>query len=130
MTLAPLLAASPAIQIHTAAALIAAVCALAVLSMRKGDRPHRLTGSVFAAAMLVTAISSFWIAEIRLGRFSPIHILSIITLISIPLGIWFRRLGLLRAHAAFMIRPAIGLIIAGAFAFLPGRIMFKTIAGV
>lgn len=127
MTLAPLFAASFAIQLHTAAAVLAAVSGCAVLFMRKGTQTHRTTGYVFTAAMAVTAVSSFWIMEVRRGQFSAIHILSIITLISLPLAIWYRRKGNIRAHAAAMIGPLIGLIVAGGFTLLPGRILHQAV---
>ena len=123
MSLAPLLNASIAIQLHTAAALLAAVSGVFVLLRAKGTPPHRAIGAVFAAAMLLTAISSFWITSISPGRYSWIHILSVITLISIPLALYFRRTGNIALHAVHMIGPFIGLIIAGAFTLAPGRIM-------
>lgn len=39
--------------------------------------------------MAVVAASSFWIHQIRLvGLFSPIHLLSICTLVMLPLAVW------------------------------------------
>ena len=41
--------------------------------------------------MLAVAISSLWIHEIRLlGPFSPIHFLSIFTLVMLPMAVWKR----------------------------------------
>ncbi|SFO76568.1 hypothetical protein SAMN03159463_02866 [Mesorhizobium sp. NFR06] len=40
--------------------------------------------------MLVIAVSSFWIQQIRLiGPFSPIHVLSILVLVTVPLAVWY-----------------------------------------
>lgn len=121
----PLLQASPAIQIHTAAAVLAAVSGIAVLIRRKGGLTHRATGYLYVAAMSVAAASSFWITGVVEGRYSWIHILSIVTLISMGLALYFRRKGAIRAHAINMIFPFIGLIIAGAFTLAPGRIMHQ-----
>ncbi len=129
MFLDPLLASGSAIQLHTAAAFIAAVSGFAVLLMHKGTAAHRRTGYVFVAAMIVTAFTSFAITSLIPGRFSPIHILSVITLVSIPMGIFYRRQGNLRAHALCMISPLAGLLIAGAFTLLPGRIMYQVVFG-
>ncbi len=39
--------------------------------------------------MAAVAVSSFWIHQIRLlGPWSPIHLLSIFTLVMLPLGVW------------------------------------------
>ena len=44
---------------------------------RRGDRPHRVIGRVWLALMYFTALSSFWIQQIRPGNFSWIHALSV-----------------------------------------------------
>lgn len=129
MSLAPLTQAPLAIQLHTAAAFIAAASGIFVLLRTKGTPSHRLAGYAFAIAMIVTAISSFWITSLTPGRYSWIHILSIVTLISIPLGIRARRMGNIRAHAGNMIGPFIGLVIAGAFTLMPGRILHQVFFG-
>lgn len=129
MSIAPLVNASFAIQLHTAAALIAAVSGFIVLIRTKGTPSHRALGAIFAAAMIVTAISSFWITTLTPGRFSWIHILSIVTLISIPLAIYYRRIGNIRGHAANMIGPFIGLIIAGLLTLAPGRVLHQVFFG-
>ncbi|MGE3246656.1 MAG: DUF2306 domain-containing protein [Beijerinckiaceae bacterium] len=125
MTLEPLASASHVIQIHTAAAVTAAVFGCAVLVQRKGTALHRSLGYGFVAAMFVTATSSFWITAIVPGRYSPIHVLSIITLISLPLAIVYRRRGNIRGHSRAMIAPFIGLMIAGVATLLPGRVLHR-----
>ncbi len=129
MSLAPLLNASPAIQLHTAAACVAAVSGVYVMLRAKGTASHRASGYAFSIAMLLTAITSFGITSLSPGHYSWIHILSAITLVSIPLAIYYRRTGNIRKHAANMIGPFAGLIIAGAFTFAPGRIMYQVIFG-
>jgi uncharacterized membrane protein len=47
----------------------------------------------------------------------------VITLISIPRGIIAIRQGNIRAHERAMTGPFIGLCVAGAFSFIPGRVM-------
>jgi uncharacterized membrane protein len=61
MTLAPLLSASPTIQLHAFAAMAAFTLGVVQISRRKGDGPHRLTSYLWVALMLVIAASSFWI---------------------------------------------------------------------
>lgn len=129
MNLSALAAASFAIQLHTAAACIAAVAGGVVLFRPKGTPAHRVWGWSFAAVIIVTTVSSFWIAEIRPGRYSWIHILSIVSLISVSAGLLARRRGAIRAHALSMSLPYIGLLIAGGFTFLPSRLMHDVFFG-
>lgn len=83
MTLEPLLHASLAIQLHVLAVIPAALIGGYMLSARKGTWLHRLCGRIWIALMVLTALSSFFIHEIRLiGGFSLIHILSIVVLVS------------------------------------------------
>jgi uncharacterized membrane protein len=96
MPLAPLMQAGPVIQLHMAAAFIAAAFGLAVLMRPKGRGLHRYLGIGFVVTMAITALTSFWLAEIQDGRFSLIHLLSIIKLISLPIAIYYRRSGNIR----------------------------------
>jgi uncharacterized membrane protein len=129
MTLAPLLAATAAIQIHAFAALAAFALGAVQLAAPKGTIPHRLFGWVWAALMLVVVISSFFIHEIRLwGPWSPIHLLSIFTLVMLPLAIWAARRHNVERHRRAMMGLFFGaLLIAGAFTLLPGRIMHAVV---
>jgi uncharacterized membrane protein len=88
MTLAPLLAAPAIIQVHAFAAMAAFGLGAIQLAAPKGTMPHRLAGWVWVSVMLVLAISSFFIHTIRLwGPFSPIHLLSVFTLVMLPLAV-------------------------------------------
>jgi uncharacterized membrane protein len=88
MTLAPLLDASPAIQLHAFGAMTAFVLGVVQLSAPKGTLPHRTVGWIWVALMLAVSISAFWIHQLRLwGPWSPIHLLAIFTLVMLPLGV-------------------------------------------
>ena len=125
MSLAPLLNAEPVIQIHAFAAMAAFTLGLMQFAAPKGTLPHRTIGWVWVALMTTIALSSFWIHEIRMiGPFSPIHVLSIFTLVTLPLAVMHARRHRVGQHRGAMISIFVGaLIIAGAFTFLPGRIM-------
>ncbi len=125
MTLEPLLQASPAIQTHAFAASAAFVLGIAQLAAPKGVTLHRVMGWSWVALMVVVAVSSFWIREIKLwGDWSPIHLLSIFALIMLPLGVAYARRHRVRGHRITMISIFVGaLVIAGLFTFVPGRIM-------
>ncbi|MCC7274862.1 MAG: DUF2306 domain-containing protein [Alphaproteobacteria bacterium] len=131
MTLAPLLAAPVAIQIHAWAAMAAFVLGLVQLAAPKGTLPHRTLGWIWAGLMVAVAISAFFIHEIRLvGPWSPIHLLAIFVLVMVPLGVLRARRHRVTAHRKTMIWVFVGgLVIAGAFTLLPGRIMHGVLLG-
>ena len=131
MSLAPLLNAPTAIQIHAFAAISAFVIGLVQLYRTKGTPSHRATGYVLAAIMVVVAASGFWIHEIRLwGPWSPIHLLSIFTLVMLPVGVWYARRHIVVGHKWTMISIFVGaLVIAGIFTLVPGRIMSAVVFG-
>jgi uncharacterized membrane protein len=131
MSLAPLLNASFAIQLHAFAAMTAFVLGLVQFVRRKGTFSHRTFGWIWVSLMLIVAISSFWIHDMNVwGIWSPIHLLSIFTLINLPIAVWMARHHHVRAHHGWMIGIFAGaLVIAGIFTFVPGRIMHAVIFG-
>ena len=131
MSLAPLLAASPVIQVHAFAAMGAFALGLLQLAAPKGTLPHRTVGWIWVVLMLAVAVSSFWIHEIRLlGPFSPIHLLSILTLVTVPLAVLAARRHRVVTHRKAMTSIFLGaLVIAGLFTFMPGRIMHQAAFG-
>src|SRR5271170_1333434 len=123
MTLAPLLAASPAIQMHAFAAMTAFMLGIAQLTAPKGTLPHRTVGWIWVLLMLAVAASAFWIHQIRLwGPWSPIHLLAIFVLIMVPIAVLHARRHRVAQHRWAMIGIFFGaLVIAGAFTLFPGR---------
>jgi uncharacterized membrane protein len=131
VSLAPLLNASPAIQVHAFAALAAFALGVVQLSAPKGTLPHRTAGWTWALLMVVVAGSSFFIHELRVwGEWSPIHLLSIYTLVMLPLAVRYARRHRVERHRHAMIAIFTGaLVIAGLFTFWPGRIMHAVLFG-
>ena len=131
MSLAPLLDAAPAIPIHAFAAMTAFVLGVVQLAAPKGRMPHRTLGWIWVLLMLSVAISSFWIHQIRLlGPWSPIHLLSILVLVTVPLAVWKAHRHQVADHRRIMISVFSGaLLIAGLFTLLPGRIMHAVVFG-
>ena len=79
----------PQIPIHAFAAMAAFVLGLVQFAAPKGTLPHRTLGWIWVTLMATVAVSSFWIHQIRLvGPWSPIHLLSIFTLVMLPLAVW------------------------------------------
>lgn len=79
----------------------------------KGDRRHRLVGWTWVAAMTFVATSSFAIRELRHGRLSFLHVLSVVTLVSLIAGIALVRRGNVAGHKAALRGSWLGLV--GAF---------------
>lgn len=94
----------------------------------RGDLQHRLLGRVWAVLMMWTALSSFWIRELNEGELSFIHILSVVTVVSLVVGVWRIRRGDVRTHLGSMRGAWIGSL--GAFlgaVVVPAR-MIPTLA--
>src|SRR5580698_10025422 len=131
MSLAPLLDASPTIQIHAFAAMSAFVLGAVQLAAPKGTLPHRTVGWIWVLLMAAICISSFFIHAIRQwGPWSPIHLLSIFTLATLPVAVWRAHRHDVARHRNAMISLYLGaLVIAGLFTFWPGRIMHAVLFG-
>jgi uncharacterized membrane protein len=131
MSLAPLLDAALAIPVHAFAAMIAFVLGVVQLAAPKGTLPHRTLGWIWVCLMVSVALSSFWIHQIRMvGPWSPIHLLSIFVLITVPLAVWRAHQHRVADHRRIMISVFSGaLVIAGLFTLLPGRIMHAVVFG-
>jgi uncharacterized membrane protein len=101
---------------------------------RRGDRLHRQLGWVWAICMFTTATISLDIRIINRGSFSFIHLLSILTIIGVPMLIIAARrhdIALHRRRARGFVIGA--LLIAGFFTFpfnrLLGGWLFGTLHG-
>lgn len=126
MTLAPLLAAPLAIQVHAFAAF-----ALVQLSLPKGSARHRLMGRCWVTLMGLVAGSSFFIHTMWIiGPFSPIHALSIFTLAVLPIGVLHARRHRVPDHLRKMLLLFIGApVVARVLTLSPGRIMHDVAFG-
>lgn len=129
MTLAPILSASPVIQVHVICAILAVLLGPLALLRRSRDRWHRRLGQAWVAAMAGTALSSFWINEARmLGPFSVIHLLSVATLWGLWEGVAAARAGRIAQHRVIMLRLyGFAILVAGTFTLMPGRRMSETL---
>jgi len=131
VNLSPLTSAPLAIQLHACAALAAFALGVVQLARVKGTTGHRALGYTWVASMLIVAITSLWIHELRLwGVWSPIHLLSIFTLAMLPLGVAYARRHNVTGHKRTMVSIFAGaLIVAGIFTLAPGRIMYQVLFG-
>ena len=121
-----LLLGQPAVlQAHVLAAVAAFALGVAMFVSRKGARFHRTAGWVWVILMAVVAGSSLVITTINPGHFSLIHLLSAFTLLVLPLAVIAARRHEVANHRRRMTGLFLGgMIFAGAFTFLPGRLMW------
>jgi uncharacterized membrane protein len=135
VTLAPLLAAPFAVQLHVFTVVPAFFLGTwLIFFSRKGARRHRAIGYVYLTLMTITAITALFVHQIPaidiVYGFGPIHIFSIVTLSGVVgalRGAWTHNV---KMHRSSMLGVYIGgLLIAGTFAFLPGRIMHALVFG-
>lgn len=116
------------IHLHLGLSLLATALILAILALPKGRGAHRGLGRMAVAALVLAALSSFWITSS--GGYSAIHILSVVTFLTVPLAVWQVRRGMVMAHKITMLSNAGGLVVAGAFAsFMPGRYFADALFG-
>ena len=121
---------SPVILIHLGFAVLAFVIGAIQIIGPKGTTMHRILGWSWVVMMLTVAISSFFIHLINPAGFSLIHVLSVVTLIALPLGVYAARRHKVDTHGRIMTRIYVGaLIIAGIFTFFPGRLMWQMFFG-
>lgn len=117
------------IPLHAIAAMIAIILGGFQLTMKKGGMLHRILGRVWIGLMLIVAFSSFFIHKIELwGAYSPIHLLSLWTIFSVGLAVYYVRVGNIRRHKQVMIAFYwLALILTGFFTLLPGRVMHQVL---
>lgn len=120
-----------AITIHLTAALWALLAGISQLLTPKGIRLHKMLGYSWMTAMVIVAISSFWLTGFMnlFWGYSPIHLLSILTLVCIGISLYSARTGNIKRHRAFAVGAFCGLVGAGIGALAPGRLIHQWIFG-
>lgn len=109
--------------IHFGTLAVALVVTPILLLRAKGDRFHRTLGYIWIAAMVVTAIDTFFIRDINDGNFSLIHLLSVLTLFVSWRIVASARKGDHVAHRKHVHGIVLGaLLIAGFFTFMFNRL--------
>ena len=114
----------PFVWAHIGTIAVALALTPVMLLRRRGDRLHRRLGWLWAGAMALTALFTFGIRGLNAGAFSFIHILSVWTLIQVPLIVWTARGHYHRAHRSAVRGMVTGaLLIAGFFTFPFDRLL-------
>lgn len=124
--LSPLLAVPPVLQAHIAGALLSFAIGTVLFLGVKGRTMHRVLGYTWIVTMAVTAISSLFLTGINGDSYSFIHLLTGWTIIVLPIGLAAARRRNIAQHRKTMTGLFMGgMLIAGLFTFLPGRLMWS-----
>ncbi|HEY2033463.1 MAG TPA: DUF2306 domain-containing protein [Rhizomicrobium sp.] len=135
MTLLPLLHAPLAVRIHVATVVPAAIIGTWLIFFSgKGMPWHRALGYTYLTLMSFTAITTLWIHQLMPnGPFfglSPIHLLIPLVLFGVYSALQGARTHNIARHRYAMLSVYIGgILIAGGFTFVPGRIMHAVVFG-
>ncbi len=120
----------PIIWVHLLTIMIALALTPTMLLRRHGDARHRRIGTIWVVAMLATAASSFFVRLSNPGGFSPIHILSVWTMIQVPIIWWTARHHNIARHRGAVRGMVTGaLLIAGFFTFPFHRMLGEWLFG-
>lgn len=126
---------NPLIATHALAAGLAVPVGAVALLARPGGRIHNLIGArwhkrlgyTWALLMVTAALTGAFIRDFGLPNingYTPIHLLVLVTLTSVPLAIWFAITKRFEAHRRTMLNTYWGAcIVAGAFTLLPSRLI-------
>lgn len=127
-TLRPLWSTPLSVQLHVAAAVAGIVTGALIFLLPKGTGFHRLLGWSWVGAMTVVAVTSVvMIFDLSTG-INALHIFTAMTVLSLWGGLAGIRRGNVKQHAASMAGLYVGgLLIAGLFAFMPGRTMWQVL---
>ena len=124
-----LFAQAQPIPLHAVAAMAAIILGGLQFYMKKGGILHKLIGRTWIGLMVVVSVSSFFIHKIELwGAYSPIHLLSVWTIFSLGLAIYYVRVGNIKRHKQVMIALyGLALLLTGLFTLMPGRVMHQIV---
>lgn len=114
--------------LHLATIVPAFLLGTFLLLRRKGSPTHKALGRVYLLLMIATGLTTLFMpAQVGprfLGHFGFIHLFSLLALYSAPSAYLAARRGDIKAHRGNMIGLYVGgILIAGAFAFSPGRVL-------
>lgn len=116
---------------HAITALVAVIVGGVQLTSTKGTRQHKVLGYIWVTLMMYVSVSSFFISEIQVwGAYSPIHLLSGWTILTLCTGVYFARVGNIKFHQLNMqMLYVLALILTGLFTLLPNRVMGQMLFG-
>jgi uncharacterized membrane protein len=101
-----------------------------LLLRRKGTPLHKSLGRVYLVLMMATGFTTLFMpAQVGpkwLSHFGFIHLFSLLSLYSVPAAYVAARKGNIKVHRGHMLGLYVGgILIAGLFAFSPGRMLHQ-----
>ena len=122
-----------AVSPHVAAGLAVLALGAMQLTLKKGDRRHRMIGYAWCALMALMALSGLAVQLDPNGRVTLIHKLSsgfsVATLALLPLVIWAGRTGRRQLHRNTVLVLFFLMLQAGALTFIPHRALGLLVSG-
>lgn len=120
--------------VHLATVVPAFLIGACLLFAKKGTPSHKRFGRVYMVLMLVTACISLLmqaqVGPLLLGHFGYIHLLSFLTIYAVPMAYFSAKKGNIKRHKNSMIALYVGgMLVAGVFAFMPGRMLHGWLFG-
>ena len=114
--------------LHLGTVVPALVIGTILIKLRKGTPVHRVLGRTYMVLMLTTAATVLLMpaqfGPQLMGHFGLIHLFSVLTFYSVIQAWRAIKVGDVQTHRANMIGLYFyGLLIAGSFALLPGRML-------
>ena len=99
-----------------------------LLLTTKGTSIHKVFGKIYMVLMLVTASTSLFmkaqLGPLLFSHFGYIHLLSFLTIYAVPVAYFSAKNGNIKRHKATMVALYIGgMLVAGTFALMPGRLL-------
>ncbi|STR45623.1 DUF2306 domain-containing protein [Iodobacter fluviatilis] len=120
------------VMLHLFAAFWVLIVGALQIARPKGTSMHKALGKSWMLAMLLVAVSSFWIKSamnVFMG-YGPIHLLSLWVLVCVCASIHFARQGNIKKHKGFAVGAFYGAIGAGLAAVaMPGRLLHVFLFG-
>ncbi len=115
---------------HLVLIMIALALTPIMLLRRRGDKAHRALGWIWTICMFSTAVISLGIRLINHGGFSPIHLLSLFTILGVPVLVIAARRHDIARHRGQARGFVIGaLLVAGFFTFPFNRLLGSWLFG-
>jgi uncharacterized membrane protein len=120
--------------VHLGTIAPAFLMATFMMVTKKGTEVHKLIGRIYMVLMLFTAmvtlLMSAQVGPRLFNHFGFIHLLSVLVLYCVPSAYWAIKNGNVKRHRLSMIGLYIGgLIVAGGFTLMPGRMLGNVLFG-
>ncbi len=120
--------------VHLITVLPAFVLGTVLMLWRKGTAGHKTLGKIYLSLMAVTAIVTLFmpakVGPTIAGHWGMLHLLSVLALITMTRAVVTVRRGEIKRHRGNMLGLYLGgLVLAGSFALMPGRMLHSWLFG-